>query len=254
MKLTIDTLQKTLGVEGDDGARSWPLYSDEAFELLSDLWLKVGWNQRYSYSFTWLGRPIIQLPEDIVRMQEVIWQVKPDVIVETGVAHGGSLILYASLCQAMNRGRIVGVDLAIRPPNRAAIEGHPLASRITLIEGSSTAPDIVAQVRARLQTGDRVMVILDSCHTRDHVRQELEAYAALVTPGSYLVATDGIMKDLGDVPHGQPAWTWDNPAAAAVEFAATHPEFVLEQPAWLFNESRRGRNLTYWPQAFLRRV
>jgi cephalosporin hydroxylase len=254
MKFTIDTLQKTLGVEGDDGTRSWPLYSDEAFELLSDLWLKVGWNQRYSYSFTWLGRPIIQLPEDIVRMQEVIWQVKPDVIVETGVAHGGSLILYASLCQAMNRGRIVGVDIEIRPPNRTAIEQHPLASRITLIEGSSTAPDIVAQVRARLQTGDRVLVILDSCHTRDHVLQELEAYAGLVTPGSYLVATDGIMKDLGDVPHGQPGWVRDNPATAAVEFAAAHPEFVLEQPAWLFNESRRGRNLTYWPQAFLRRV
>jgi cephalosporin hydroxylase len=194
------------------------------------------------------------LPEDIVRIQEVIWRVKPDLIVETGVAHGGSLILYASLCKTMDRGRVVGIDIDIRPANRAAIEQHPLAPLITLVQGSSTAPETVAKVRSLVKPGDRVLVILDSCHTRDHVRQELEAYADLVTPGSYLVATDGIMKDLGDVPLGHPEWASDNPAAAAADYASAHPHFVLEQPAWLFNESGLGRNLTYWPQAFLRRV
>ena len=254
MKLAIDTVQKTLTAEEGGRVKTLPLYSDGAFEALSDLWIKVGWNQRYSYTFTWLGRPIIQLPEDVVRIQEVIWRVRPDVIIETGVAHGGSLILYASLCRAMGRGRVVGIDIDIRPENRAGIEQHDLAPLITLIEGSSTAPETVGKTASLVKPGETVLVILDSCHTRDHVLQELGAYARLVTPGSYLVATDGIMKDLGDVPHGRPEWAQDNPAAAAVAFAAAHPEFVLEQPAWLFNKSGLGRNLTYWPQAFLRRI
>src|SRR5262249_34591470 len=138
-------------------------------------WLAVGWTQRYSYSFTWLGRPLIQLPEDVIRIQEVIHRVKPDVIVETGVAHGGSLIFYASLCKATERGRIVGVDIEIRPHNRAAIEAHPLAKYITLIEGSSTDPGIVERVKSHIKPGETVLVILDSNHSRKHVLDELEA-------------------------------------------------------------------------------
>jgi cephalosporin hydroxylase len=200
-----------------------------------------------------MGRPIIQLPEDMVRTQEVIHRVQPDVILETGVAHGGSLIFYASLCKALGRGRVIGIDIEIRPPNRQAIESHPLASFITLIEGSSTAPSTVARAKALIKPGERVLVLLDSNHTRQHVLDELAAYHDLVTPGSYIVATDGIMKDLDDVPRGQAGWSHDNPTQAAIEFAAQHPEFVVEQPAWPFNESGLSRNLTHWPGAWLKR-
>jgi cephalosporin hydroxylase len=220
---------------------------------VSRQWLKIGWNQKYPYTFSWLGRPIIQLPEDLLRIQEVIHGVKPDVIVETGVAHGGSLIFYASLCRAMGRGRVIGVDVEIRPHNRAAIEADDLFPLITLIEGDSVAPEVVRRVRGHVEPGESVLVLLDSCHTKGHVRAELEAYHGLVSPGSYIVATDGIMRDLHDVPRGRPEWIDDHPAAAAAEFAAEHPEFVLQQPAWTFNESELSENVTHWPGAWLRR-
>jgi cephalosporin hydroxylase len=253
MRLIIDTSEKTLSCEAGDERRVLDLYGKEAFELLSHQWLKLSWNQRYPYTFSWMGRPIIQLPEDIVRMQEIIYRVRPDVIIETGVAHGGSLIFYASLCKAMNQGRVIGVDIEIRPHNRQAIEAHEMFSLITLIEGSSTAPDIIERVRSWVKAGETTLVILDSNHTRQHVLDELEAYHDLVTPDSYIVATDGGMKDFSDVPRGKPEWSWDNPTAAAAEFAEKHPEFVLEQPAWPFNESDLTRNITYWPGAWLRR-
>ena len=153
----------------------------EAFSVISKAWLRSGWDNKYVYSFAWMGRPVIQLPEDMLRIQEVIYQVKPDVLIETGIAHGGSLIFYASLFKAMGKGRVVGVDIEIRPHNRAAIEAHELSSYLTLIEGSSTAPDIVEQVKAQIKPGDTVMVVLDSCHSKEHVLGELEAYAPLVT-------------------------------------------------------------------------
>jgi cephalosporin hydroxylase len=253
MKLTIDTDAKTLSVEAEGKQRQMALYSDEAFELISDQWLKVSWNQKYSYTFTWMGRPIIQIPDDLLRIQEVIYRVKPDVIIETGVAHGGSLIFYASLFKAMGRGRVIGVDIEIRPHNRQAIESHEMAPLITLVEGDSTAVETVGRVRTLLKPGDKVLVILDSCHTKAHVAGELEAYQALVTPGSYIVATDGCMKELHDVPLGKPEWRHDHPTAAAAEFATRHPEFQLEQPLWPFNESTLTKNVTHWPGAYLRR-
>jgi cephalosporin hydroxylase len=253
MKLTIDTVEKTLTHEADGDARVLDLYSKEAFELISLQWLKVGWNEKYPYTFSWLGRPIIQLPEDMIRTQEVIYRLRPDVIIETGVAHGGSLIFYASLCKLMGKGRIVGVDIEIRPHNREAITAHELFPFITLIEGSSTDPQIVAEVKRHVKEGETVLVILDSNHTRQHVLDELAAYHELVTPGSYIVATDGSMRDLYDVPRGSPDWEWNHPAAAAEEFVAQHPEFVMEQPAWPFNESELTENITHWPDAWLRR-
>jgi cephalosporin hydroxylase len=251
MRIIVDTAERSLITA--DGERL-DLYSKSAFEVLSELWLKVSWDQKYSYTFTWLGRPIIQHPEDIVRLQEVIFTVRPDVIIETGVAHGGSLIFYASLFKAMGiDGRVVGVDIEIRPHNRRAIEAHELAPYIALIEGNSVAPDIVGRARENVRPGDRVMVILDSNHSKAHVAAELGAYAPLVTPGSYLVATDGIMGLVHDAPHGRPEWASDNPAEAAIEFAASHPEFGLEEPAWRFNESHLDRTITAWPSAWLRR-
>lgn len=253
MRLVIDTENKEMVHEDEGNGFRLELYSNEAFVLLSRLWLKVGWNQKYVYTFSWMGRPIIQLPEDLMRVQEVIYRVKPDVIVETGVAHGGSLIYYASLCEAMKKGRVIGVDVDIRPHNRRAIEGHEMYPRITLIEGSSTAAETVKQVKGLVKPGEGVMVILDSCHRKEHVLNELEVYHEMITPGSYIVATDGSMRDLHDAPRGRPEWIWDNPAAAAAEFAQVHPEFVLEQPEWPFNESGLSETITHWPGAWLRR-
>lgn len=251
MRLVIDTDAGTLTL---DSGEEIPLYSKRGFEELSRQWVRVGWNQKYQYAFSWFGRPVIQLPEDMIRIQEVIHRLQPDVIVETGVAHGGSLVYYASLCTALGRGRVIGVDIEIRPHNRAAIEAHPLAGLISLVEGDSVAPAIVDQVRAQVQPDETVLVLLDSCHTKAHVAAELEAYHSLVTDGSYIVATDGIMYDLHDVPRGDAEWATDHPTAAAAEFAARHPEFVLEQPPWPFNESDLTENITHWPGAYLRRV
>ena len=254
MRVTIDTEQRTMTEESGTESRSLDLYSKEAFEIISNLWVKVGWNEKYSYTFSWLGRPIVQLPEDMIRIQEVIYRIKPDVIIETGVAHGGSLIYYATLCKAFEKGRVVGIDIEIRPHNRNAIESHELSSYITLVEGSSTAPEVLDHVRSLIKPGESVLVILDSNHTRQHVLDEMRSYCDLVTKGSYLVATDGIMKDFSDVPRGNPEWIWDNPNKAAQEFAAEMPQFLLEQPPWPFNESKLTENVTHWPGAWLRRL
>jgi len=249
MKIGIDTTNHTLDVDG----KTIALYSDEAFRVLSDMWVKVGWNQKYSYTFSWLGVPIIQLPEDMVRFQEVVTRLRPDVIIETGVAHGGSAIFSASLCRLLGKGRVIAIDIEIRPHNRQKLEQHPLIDHITLIEGSSTAPVVAQRVRAAVKPGESVLVVLDSNHSYAHVMGELETYAPLVTPGSYIVATDGVMRDLTDVPRGDPAWERDNPSAAAQDFAARHPEFVIDEPAWRFNESSLKGNVTHWPNAWLRR-
>lgn len=253
MKITLDTEAQTLTVQDTGQSQTMLLYSKEAFDVLSRYWVRVGWSQKYQYTFSWMGRPVIQLPEDMLRMQEAIFHVKPDVIIETGVAHGGSLIFYSSLCKAMNKGRVIGIDIEIRPHNRAAIEAHPLNDRITLIEGSSTAPEIVSQVKSLIKPRETVLVILDSNHTYAHVTDELVAYADLVSEGSYIVATDGVMQDLSDVPRGRAQWAIDNPARAARDFAAQHPEFVIEPPTWPFNESDLTQSITHWPDAWLKR-
>lgn len=253
MKITLDTAGKKLIREINGESRSIDLYSKEAFELISYLWLKVGWNQKYVYTFSWMGRPIIQLPEDMMRMHEVIYSVKPDVIIETGVAHGGSLVYYASLCKAIGKGRVIGIDIEIRPHNRNAIESHEMSSYITLVEGDSAAAETTRRIKGLVRPSEIILVILDSCHTKQHLLAELEAYHDLITAGSYIVVTDGIIKDLHDVPRGKPEWVWDNPQAAAVEFASKHPEFTLEEPVWIFNESDLTKPVTHWPGAFLKK-
>jgi cephalosporin hydroxylase len=241
---------------GRDGAEPlrYPLASAEGFREVSRAWLRAGWEAKYVYSFTWLGRPIIQLPEDVLRIQEVIFAVRPDVIVETGVAHGGSLVFYASLLQVLGGGRVIGIDVEIRPHNRRAIESHFLAPRIHLVEGDSVAPDVVGRVRGMVGQGERVLVLLDSCHSKAHVTAELEAYAPLVSVGSYVVATDGIMEDVVGLSRTHADWGWNNPRQAALDFARRHPEFSLEEPAFPFNEGLVRHRVTYWPSAFLRRV
>jgi cephalosporin hydroxylase len=251
--ITIDNDRVTV-TDAQGGRRELDIGSPEAFGLLSRLWLRSGWDAKYVYSFTWMGRPIIQLPEDMVRIQEVIYTVRPDVIVETGIAHGGSLIFYSSLCKAMDKGRVVGVDIEIRPHNKAALAAHPLSDRITLLEGSSVDPQVVSRVRGLIRPGETVLVLLDSCHTRDHVLAELEAYAPLVSVGSYVVAMDGIMGEVVGAPRTQPDWSWNNPRQAALAFVERHPDFAIREPPFLFNEGAVTERVTYWPSAYVRRL
>lgn len=251
--IKVDIEQGVVTVEEGGQTSTHRLDTPEAFNIISDIWLRAGWDNKHVYTFTWLGRPIIQLPEDMFRLQEVIHSVQPDVIVETGVAHGGSLIFYASLCKAMGHGRVIGLDIEIRPHNRAAIESHELSSFITLIEGSSIEPSVVEEVRSQIAPDERVMVLLDSCHTKDHVLAELSAYSGLVSPGSYIVAMDGIMEKVVGGPRTQPDWSWNNPRQAALEFVRANPQFTIEEPAFLFNESNISDRVTYWPSAFIRR-
>ena len=252
--LTIDeTLGRVVIQHADGSSEVHALDTPEAFEAVSAAWLRCGWDVKYVYGFTWLGRPVIQLPEDMLRIQEVIWHLRPDVIVETGVAHGGSLVFYASLFEAMGHGRTIGVDIDIRSHNRSAIEAHPLATRITLIEGSSTAPGTLTAVRDGIGPAETVLVILDSNHSRAHVEAELDLYAPLVSRGSYIVACDGIMASLAGAPRTNPDWTWNNPTAAVESFLARNPDFVLEEPHFPFNEGKVRNRVTYWPKSFLKR-
>lgn len=253
MKLTIDMDRKTLTTDRGDRTAEHPLYSPSAFSLLSEAWVKVGWGVKYTYGFTWMGRPMIQLPDDMIRIQEVVYRVRPDVLIETGIAHGGSLVFYAGLFKAMGHGRVIGVDIEIRPHNRQAIEAHELSPLITLVEGSSIDPSTVNRVKALIKPNESVLVILDSNHTRQHVAAELEAYSPLVSPGSYIVATDGVMSLVADAPGGKPEWIDDNPTRAAADFAQVHPEFVLEEPPFPFNEGQITERVTHWPGAYLRR-
>jgi len=204
---------------------------DERLHRLSNEWLEASARRRYSYNFTWLGRPIIQYPQDIVALQEIVWRVRPDLIVETGIAHGGSLILSASLLELLGGdGRVVGIDIDVRAHNRAEIERHPLARRITLIEGSSVAPEVASQVYALAEGRRRVLVILDSCHTHDHVLAELDLYARLVKRGSYLIVFDTVVNDLPDELFTDRPWSSaDNPKTAVHGFLKRCDRFEIDR-------------------------
>jgi cephalosporin hydroxylase len=212
-----------------DGEREVDIYSEEGFRVLSHLWTRSNWHNRLSYEVAWLGIPIIQLPEDMVVMQELIWKVRPDVIVESGIAHGGALVLYASILELLGRGKVVGVDVEIRKYNRLAIEAHPLSHRIELIEGDSLADETVQEVRSRITPGERVMVALDSNHTREHVLGELERYAPLVTPNSYLVVFDSVMALVADAPAAGEGWAEDNPLEAVRRFMDGNDDFEVDR-------------------------
>lgn len=242
-------------IVGRNGGAEYDIGSQQAFSVLSKLWLRSGWDTKYVYSFTWLGRPIIQLPDDMFRIQEVIYRVKPDVIIETGVAHGGSLVFYATLCRAMGRGRVIGIDIEIRPHNRKAIEEHKLFDLITLIERDSVDPRTVNFVKSLVRPGEKVIVILDSNHTKQHVLNELRAYSPLVSVDSYVVACDGIMENLVGAPRSSPDWSWNNPKAAVEEFVKENENFIIEEPEFPFNEGSISERVpTYWPSAFVRRI
>lgn len=253
MRIILDTENNSFDVEEGGEMTRHDLHSKEAFAVLADQWVKLGWVRKYSYGFSWLGRPIIQLPDDMIRIQEAIYQVQPDVILETGIAHGGSLIFYASLMELIGRGRVIGLDIEIRQHNRAAIEAHPMARRITMIEGSSTAPETVEQVKRLIGPDDKVMLILDSDHSRDHVAAELAAYADLVTPGSYILSQDGVMQLVAGMPRAKPEWSDDNPISAVEAFLTRRDDFELANPPRLFDETLETPECSHHPVGWLLR-
>ena len=237
---------------------------DTAFQTLSRDWLQASMQRQYVYNFDWMGRPIIQYPQDMVAMQELVWRVRPDLIIETGIAHGGSLVLSASLLALLDmsdaieagttmdprasRRKVLGVDIDIRAHNRAAIEAHPMASRIAMIQGSAIAPEVVQQVHEFTQGYQRVLVCLDSMHTHDHVLGELNAYAPLVTPGSYCVVFDTFVEDMPPQFFADRPWdVGNNPKTAVHQWLAGHPEFEIDA------EMEQRLQVTVAPHGFLRR-
>jgi len=231
------------------------LGQDKELAGLTRQWMDRANQGKYSYHFEWLGRPIIQYPQDIVAMQELIWAVQPDLIIETGIAHGGSLIFSASMlalnaaCGGPQEARVLGLDIDIRAHNRAAVEAHPLANRITMIQGSSIAPEIIAQVHQFAANYQRILVCLDSNHTHDHVLAELEAYAQLTSVGSYCVVFDTVIEDMpADMFPNRPWGPGNNPKTALRAWIGKNPEFVVDRSI------EHKLLATVAPEGFLKRV
>ena len=206
------------------------MQADEELRILiKKLYLAIA-NYRYTYNFNWLGRPIIQLPQDIIAMQELIWQVKPDLIIETGIAHGGSLIFSASMLELIGKGEVLGIDIDIREHNRIEIEKHPMFKRINMIEGSSTSEEVLNEVKSYAKGKKCILVILDSMHTYDHVLKELELYSEFVTKGSYLVVFDTVIEDMPDDFFEDRPWgKKNNPKIAVWEFLKNNDRFVIDK-------------------------
>lgn len=222
---------------------------DSEFQELTRKWFNRSCEHQYSYHFTWLGRPIIQYPTDILAVQELIWEVKPELIIETGIARGGSLIFYASMMELLgDGGHVIGVDVDIRAHNREAIEKHPMFRRITMIEGSSVNPEVVSKIRDMAAGKSPVMVYLDSNHTHEHVIRELELYSPLVSPGSYLVVYDTVIADMPDDAFPDRPWSREsNPRTAVREFLATSKDFFVDE------DIEKKLAITVCPGGFLRR-
>lgn len=196
----------------------------------SKKWFILSSKYEYWYHFTWLGRPIIQFPQDIIAMQELIWQVKPDLIIETGIAHGGSLIFSASMLELIGgSGQVLGIDIDIRAKNREIIEKHQMFKRIMMVEGSSTDPEIVKHVYTIAKGKKEILVVLDSLHTHDHVAKDLELYSSLVSKGSYLVVFDTIIEDMPDNSFPNRPWgKGDNPKTAVWDFLKKNDRFIID--------------------------
>lgn len=204
---------------------------DKRLEELSSEWMIASSKYKYGYNFKWLGRPIIQMPTDIVALQELIWEVKPDLIIETGIAHGGSIIFYASMMELLGTdGQVIGIDIDIRKHNRNEIEKHPMMKRIKMIEGSSIDIGIAAQVRKHAEGRKKIMVVLDSCHTHEHVLEELKIYSEFVTTGSYIVVFDTIIEFFPDEFYTERPWKkGNNPWTAVQEFIKGNEKFVIDR-------------------------
>jgi cephalosporin hydroxylase len=240
-------LYMKITVEDNNDKKTVDLYSAEGLDILTDLYIKSSCHHRIMYEPTWLGIPIIQYAEDVVMLQELIWKIKPDVIIETGVAHGGTAILYSSILELLGAGRVIGIDIDIRKHNRLAINSHPLSKRITLIEGSSIDENIFNTVKKSIKENEKVLVTLDSNHSYEHVKNELEIYSTMVTPGSYLVAMDGAQAQVWDIPNGKREWEKDNPLRAIEDFVKKNKNFEID-------EYYTRLRITSNPKGFLKKI
>ena len=216
---------------------TFDLYSEECFELLSNMMLKVSVEKKLNYQLNWLGRPIIQFPCDVAVLQELIWNIKPDLIIETGVAHGGSLVLSASILELIGKGKVIGIDIEIREHNRVAIENHPLSHRIELIEGSSIDESTVNKIKPYLKENLVVMALLDSNHTEQHVTEEIKIYSDFVTPESYLVVHDGAQAFVSDIPRGKFEWGIDHPLESIHKFIKENKNFEIDKNMTRFGQT-----------------
>ena len=207
------------------------LAGDKDVQALSRIWIREIARHRYAYNFTWLGRPVIQFPQDMMAIQELIWSIKPDVVIETGVAHGGSILFSASMLELVGgEGYVIGIDIDIRKHNRTEIEAHPLSRRVKLIEGSSVDDAVVSQVREMVGEGKKVLVILDSNHTHEHVLRELELFSPFVREGRYLVVYDTLIEDMPvDLVGDRPWGPGNNPKTAVWEFLETNKRFKIDK-------------------------
>lgn len=241
------------------------LGKDKDLQAFSRIWLRQIAEHKYSHNFSWMGRPIIQVPQDMVAMQELIWEVKPDLIIETGIAHGGSLIMNASLlamldyCDAIESGeiidpakpkrRVLGIDIDIREHNRKAIEAHPMSNRIDMVQGSAIAKDVIDQVHEYAKNYKRILISLDSNHTHEHVLAELEAYAPLTSVGSYCVVFDTAVEDMpAQMFQDRPWGPGDSPKTAVWEYLKTHSEFEIDRSI------QNKLLITVAPDGYLKRI
>jgi len=221
---------------------------DPELARLSRDFFDVSARHRYSYHFSWMGRPVIQYPQDMMAMQEIIWDVRPDVIVETGIAHGGSILFYASMLQLIGHGEVIGIDIDIRAHNREAIEAHPMSHRVSLIQGSSIDTAIVDQIRERV-AGKKVLVVLDSNHTHQHVLEELRLYAPMVAVGSYCVVMDTVVEDMPEDAFPDRPWgKGDNPKTAVWAYLKENDDFQIDSAV------DHKLLITVAPDGYLRRV
>ena len=220
---------------------------DPKLKKITRSWFDLAFKHQYSYHFTWLGRPIIQFPQDMIALQEIIWDVKPDIIIETGIAHGGSLIFSASMLQLIGRGKVIGIDIDIRKHNKDEIKKHPLYKRIKMIEGSSVDPKIIKKVFSAVKHKKKIMVFLDSNHTHEHVLKELEAYSSLVKKGSYIIVFDTMVEDMPKNSFPNRPWNKKNNPKTAVR------EFLKKNKRFKVNESFEKKMLiTSSPEGFLK--
>ena len=225
------------------------LKQDHDVQALSRIWLREITPHKYAYNFSWMGRPIIQFPQDMMAMQEIVWAVRPDLIIETGIAHGGSILFYASLLELMGHGEVLGIDIDIRAHNRQAILEHPMSKRVRMIEGSSIDAAVVAQVHAHAE-GKRAIVVLDSNHTHAHVLDELRAYAPLVCEGGYCIVMDTLVEDMPDrfFTADRPWRVGDNPKTAVTEYLRGDDRFAVD------TDLEAKLLITVAPGGYLRRV
>lgn len=221
------------------------------YKIAANEFLRQSILAKYSYQFTWMGRPVIQYPQDMIAMQEILWKVQPDLLIENGIAHGGSLIFYASILELIGKGEVLGIDIDIRPHNRIEIEKHPMFKRIEMIEGSSVSHEVFQKVIKYCEGKEKIMVVLDSNHTHEHVLKELELYSPLVSKDSYLVVFDTVIEDLADLEVDFPDRPWgkgNNPKTAVNEFLKTNPDFVVDR------DIENKLLITVAPGGYLKRI